>query len=452
MSLSSIFDIARRSLGVYQSALGVTSHNIANAANPDYSRQQVLFGTESPDVTAGFVWGTGVKITDINRIRDSLLDAQIRSNNQKYSSSNRQSNLLDQVQSIFAEPSDLGLSNLTTQFFSAWDELAGDPGSTTLRENVVQAASQFSSKVKSIHDDLNSMQADLMSEMNGKVSNVNDILKNIQSLNQQIFSQESVGQKANDLLDLRDKAIDDLSSLVNINVTYNDKNIAIVSVGGAFAVDGSKATEFKATIDNGKLGMVASDDTTKVTLTGGELQAISNTYSVKIPKYMNQLDSIVNTLFTSVNDAHKSGYTLDDPPQTGINFFDSYSNGNLKINKLILDDPNKIAVSGDGTSGNGEIASQISDLQNQKLFGGATITDSYASLVSGLGSDKQTADSSSKSYSLVVSQLQTQKSSISGVSVDEEMTNIITYQRSYDASAKLITVADQMLQTLIEMV
>ncbi len=452
MSLSSIFDIARRSLGVYQSALGVTSHNIANAANPNYSRQQVLFGTEAPDVTAGFVWGTGVKITDINRIRDSLLDAQIRSNNQKYSSSNRQSNLLGQVESIFAEPSDLGLSNLTTQFFSAWNELAGDPGSTTLRENVIQAASQFSTKVKSIHDDLSSMKADLISEMNGKISSVNDILKNIQSLNQQIFSQESVGQKANDLSDLRDKAIDDLSNLVNINVTYNDKNMAIISIGGAFAVDGSKATEFKATIENGKLGMVTSDNTTKVTLVGGELHAISDTYSVKIPKYLNQLDSIVNTLFTSVNDAHKAGSTLDDPPQTGINFFDSYSNGNLKINKLILDDPNKIAASGDGTSGNGDIASQISDLQNQKLFSGVTITDSYASLVSGLGSDTQTADSSAQSYSLVVSQLQNQKSSISGVSVDEEMTNIITFQRAYDASAKLITVADQMLQTLIEMV
>ena len=394
----------------------------------------------------------GVKITDINRIRDSLLDSQIRTNNQKYSSSNRQSNLLGQVESTFSEPTDLGLSNLTTQFFSAWNELAGDPGSATLRDNVVQAASQFSTKVKSIHTDLNSIQTDLMSEMNSKVSDVNNILKNIQSLNQQIFTQESVGQEANDLMDLRDKAIDDLSNLVNINVSYDDKNIAMVSIGGAFAADASKAVEFKTTLDNGKLGIVTTDDKTKVTLTGGELFAVSDTYSTKIPKYLNQLDSIVSTLFTSVNDAHKSGYTLDDPPQTGLNFFDSYSNGNLKINKLILDDPSKIAASGDGTSGNGDISSKISELQNQKIFNGTTITDSYASLVSGLGSDKQTTDNSAQSYSLVVQQLQTQKSSISGVSVDEEMTNIITYQRAYDASAKLISVADQMLQTLIEMV
>jgi flagellar hook-associated protein 1 FlgK len=452
MGLSSIFDIARRSLGVYQSALGVTSHNIANAANENYSRQRILFGTETPDVTAGFVWGTGVKITDINRIRDSILDAQLRTNNQKYSSSNRQSNLLSQVESVFSEPSDLGLSNLTSKFFSAWNELSSDSSSATLRDNVIQAASQFSSKVKSIHDDLNSIQADMISEMNGKVANVNGILKNIQSLNQQIFTQESVGKEANDLLDLRDKAIDDLSGLVNMNVSYNDKNIATISIGGAFAVDASQAIEFKTNIDNGKLGLVSADGKTKVTLTSGELFAVSDTYSNKIPKYLSKLDSIVNTLFTSVNDAHKSGFSLDDPPQTGLNFFDSYINGELKINKLILDDPSKISASADGTSGNGDIASKISELQNQKIFNGTTITDNYSSLVSGLGSDKQTSDTSAQSYSLVLSQLSNQKSSLSGVSVDEEMTNIITYQRAYDASAKLITIADQMLQTLIEMV
>ncbi len=452
MGLSSIFDIARRSLGVYQSALGVTSHNIANAANENYSRQRVLFGTETPDVTAGFVWGTGVKITDINRIRDSILDSQIRSNTQKYSSSNRQSNLLGQVESVFSEPSDLGLSNLTSKFFSAWGELSGDPNSSTLRDNIVQAASQFSSKVKSIHDDLNSIKASMISEMNGKVANVNGILKNIQSLNQQIFSQESIGKEANDLLDLRDKAIDDLSGLVNINVSYDDNNIAMISIGGAFAVDASQAAEFKTDIDNGKLGLVSTDGKTKVMLTGGELFAVSDTYSNKIPKYLNKLDSIVNTLFTTVNDAHKTGYSLDDPPQTGLNFFDSYIDGNLKINSLIIDDPGKISASGDGTSGNGDIASKISELQNQKIFDGTTITESYSSLVSGLGSDKQSSDTSAQSYSLVVNQLTNQKSSISGVSVDEEMTNIITYQRAYDASAKLISVADQMLQTIIEMV
>ncbi len=452
MGLSRVFDIARRSLGVYQNALNLTSHNIANAANEDYSRQRVRFGTERPDVMAGFVWGTGVKITDINRVRDSLLDTQIRSNAQKFYSNNKQSILLSQVESIFSEPSDLGLSNLTTEFFNAWNELSSDSGSMTLRDNVVQVATKLSGRVKSIHDDLNRTQADMLSEMNSKVTEVNSLLKDVQTLNKQIFDLEAVGNNANDLLDLRDKAIDDLSKLVNINTNYDDKNVAMISIGGVFSVDASHAIEFKTELVDGKLGMVTKDGENKAAITGGELYAVSDIYSNKIPKYLNKLDSIMNTLFNSVNDAHKRGYTLEDPPQTGLNFFDSYSDGELKINKLILDDPKKIAASGDGTLGNGDISLKISELQNQKLFDGATFTDSYSSLISGLGNDKLTADNSAESFGLVLSQLSNQKASISGVSVDEEMTNIIIYQRAYDASAKLVRVADEMLQTLIDMV
>jgi flagellar hook-associated protein 1 FlgK len=136
----------------------------------------------------------------------------------------------------------------------------------------------------------------------------------------------------------------------------------------------------------------------------------------------------------------------------GINFFDSYSGGVLTINQDILDDPANIAVSSDGTSGNGDIALAISDINNQSVLNGNTLIESYSGLISRLGTDIKTAADSADSTYLLLEQLQYERASISGVSIDEEMTNVIMYQKSYDASAKLVKVADEMLSTIINMV
>jgi flagellar hook-associated protein 1 FlgK len=277
-------------------------------------------------------------------------------------------------------------------------------------------------------------------------------LQQIQTLNAQIYNLQNAGQSPNDLLDTRDKVINDLSKMVNINVNYDSQNSANISIGGVFAADKVTAVQFQASTQNGKLVVTTKDGAVGLNLTGGQLYADANVYNNKIPLYQSSLDSFVNNLMKSVNSQHSSGYTLDNPPQTGINFFDSYSNGTLKINNLILNDPNKIAISSDGTSGNGDIALNIAGLSSQKQADGTTLLDNYSSLVSQIGTDAKSASDTANSYSLVVQQLKQQQASYSGVSVDEEMTNVIQYQKSYTASAKLITVADQMLQTLLNIV
>jgi flagellar hook-associated protein 1 FlgK len=175
-------------------------------------------------------------------------------------------------------------------------------------------------------------------------------------------------------------------------------------------------------------------------------------YSNVIPGYQNNLDSFVNQLMTSVNTIHKQGYTLDNPPKTNVSFFSGYSNGVLSINSDILSDPQKIAVSKDGTAANGDLAISISDIATQKVINGTTLGDYYTSLVSKIGSDKSAADQNTQSFQSIVQQLQQRKASVSGVSVDEEMTNILKYQRAYTASAKLIKAADDMLQILLNAV
>ncbi len=451
MSLGRIFDIAQSSLATYQGAIDVTSNNIANSSNPDYSRQRVILSTTPAQHQANFVWGTGVKIGQIQRVRDQLTDQQIITNNSKYSGSSKSNDLLTQVQSVFSEPSDIGLSNLSSTFFNAWEQLSVTPNSTSLRNNVIQAAQNLSDKVQSINSGLDTIKTSVSGQVQSNVDAINTDIKQIQSLNKQIFTAQSTGLQPNDLLDQRDKAIADLSNLTNINVTYDNGNSAVVSIGGVFVADRSSYSQVKLTSTGGKLQITSSDGSVTANITGGSTGALLDVYNNKIPGYQSGLDNYVNRLMNSVNSEHSSGYTIGNPPETGINFFSGYKSGVLSINQQVLNDPQKIAVSKDGTSGNGDIALNISNLLTSPDANGKTLQDTYTSLITTVGNDTKSASDSTNSYNLVLQQLNQQKDSNSGVSVDEEMMNIIKYQRSYEASAKMVSMADEMLQTLLNM-
>ena len=452
MAISRVFDIARRSLAVYQKNLDVSAHNIANSANANYSRQRAVLTSDIPEQVGGFVWGSGVKIADVQRAHDTLLDKQIINYNQRQSSDEKQSSILEQVEKVFAEPGDQGLSNVLDQFFNSWQELSVSPNSIPLRNSVINIAKNISSRIKGIHDDLDIVKSDTVNDFRTQVNSINMLLKDIQSFNSRIFEANAKGLEANDLMDQRDKSIEDLSKLVNISVSYDNNNIANVSVGGVFAADASFSTEFSFSVSNNSLSLVTAVDQKSAKLTGGALNALATVYNTSIADYQSNIDTIANSLVQKVNDIHKTGYSITDPPKTGINFFDEYTNGLLVINDDILRDPKMVAVSSDGTDGNSDIAVKIGELSDAKSIDGLTFSEKYASLISKVGTDKQTVDQSMDSNQLVLDQLQNQKSSYSGVSVDEEMTNILTYQRAYQASAKMVQIADQLIETLINMV
>ncbi len=452
MGLSRVFDISIRSMSAYQQAMDTTSHNVANSSNPDYSRQRVTFSTELPQKLKGMMWGSGVKIDEVLRLRNQLTDTQIRTNNQDYYNNSTRSAIQAQAEVLFSEPSDLGISKLMDSFFNSWSQLAVTPNSNPLRLDVVRSAQALASKVDNIYTGLNTIKEDLLDESRAKVSELNNLLKQTQSLNAQIFNASSAGYVPNDLMDQRDKVIDRLSQLANINVSYDESNAAVISVGGVFAANKTTFTTFQVSSKNGKLGISTSDGVSTAALNGGELYAVTDSYSNVISGYQNKMNQIMGSLKDAVNNIHSTGYSIGTQPETGIDFFESYGDGKLVINQDIILDPSKIAVSADGTEGNGDIAVALSSLADQKILNGASLSDNYSSLVSEAGRNKQSADQLADANNLVIQQLQQQKSSYSGVSIDEEMTNMIRFQRSYDASAKMVKAADEMLQTILSLV
>ena len=390
--LSRIFNISSRSLDVYRKALDVTAHNIANAGNKNYTRQVSNISTAIPEKMAGIIWGSGVTMDNIQRVRNGFIDNQLRESTQDSSFYDKQSILLGRVEQIFTEPTEFGLSEQMTSFFNAFGELAVAPNSTALRENVIAKAQNISTRVDTIHRNLETTKREVFDEFNSKIDTLNGLLSKIEKLNVKIAQQVEAGSQPNDLLDSRDAMIDDVTKLVDAQVSFDSNKSANISIGGILAVDLSQSVEFQITASNGKLNLSTQQNHVLQQIKGGDLGALSDVYSKKIPDYLDKLDNIIDTFVNSVNDIHSTGYTIDNPPQTGVDFFSGYSNGVIQINNEILENPNKLAVSADGTSGNGDLAIQIANLNNQPLINGNTLVESYSSLISKVGNDKAASD------------------------------------------------------------
>ncbi len=453
MALSRIYDISKRSLSVYQKAMDVSAHNIANAGNADYSRQKVVVSSGVPQTVGKFQWGNGIQIATLNRVEDNLLTNQILLNTQKYKNYQKQSEMLSQIEVVFGEPTEYGLANYLNKYFDSFSSLSAAPNSMEARKEVIYAAQNLSMKVKDIYQSIGNVKSNLVNTLEQKTNELNEKLHELKEINIKIYEAGSLGVEANDLKDNRDKLLKDLSEIANIKTQIDNNGVVTVYVGGVFAVNMDAVTEFRVdNKNNGKLELRTKDGGVKAILSQGEMAGIVDTYNNKIDDYLDRIDLMMNVLVEATNEIHKKGYTIDRVPKTGINFFNGYENGNLRINEQLINDPTKIAVSSDGTAGNGDYAIELADLKTKEMFEGKNIMEYYGNIVNDIGNTVNSAKSLADSTELVLQQLENQKDSITAVSIDEEMTNILKYQKSFNASAKLVKMANDMMDELLNMV
>jgi len=464
MSIGRLLDISVRTMNTYQSAIDTASQNISNAGNPDYTRQKVVFANEVGEKGIGI----GVKIQDVLRIRNDILDSQLRKYQSSLSDSQKRSEVLKQIEAIVSEPSSNGLSTFITEFFNAWDALSANPNSQQLRLTVIQKAQELSSRFKDTIDGFSEIQYMLQQDANVQVNQINDYLKGIYELNQRIYDAEARGTKANELKDQRDALIDKLSQIVNISVQKNDYGSVMVNVGGVYGADQTNYNQFEVKMVDGQLRLVSKLDSNSLAyVNGGEFFATSDLLSNKIAAYKSAYEKLATNFVDQVNAVHTQGYTLPigGSSNTGIPFFgelnssgkivNAFVDGEIKINSAVLSDPRNIAASSvAGYEGNNEIATRIAELSKAKIpeLDNQTFTENYTSIINSIAQEKVMSDNSITSNDLVVQNLKTQKASYSGVSIDEEMTNVMKYQRSYEAASKLVKIADELLQTILNMV
>lgn len=473
------FNIATSGLFASQRSLDITSHNISNSNTEGYSRQITLQRATMPVYDPSGVVGTGVETYDIIRMRSSYLDVKYWGQNKTYREWSVKQEQLEQIEGIFNEPSDTGIRVVMDEFFTALEELSKQPGDSTCRVAVLEKANALTVSINRNGNELLNAIRDVNFSIKNKVSEVNSLAEQIANLNKHIFGFELGGNKANDLRDQRNVLLDKLSSVVNITAAEmpvpNGNNYLDVKIGGITLIDhisynklttDDKSITGISDIGGGKISDVVWDGVQdqQVKIESGELKGLMDIrdgdgtgFNYRgLPYYLNKLNEFANSFVRSFNKQHAQGIDFDG--NQGGNFF--YEPGtpavnsiNFKVDPDVSINPSKIAASSlyDGESNNGNVSLLIELRKSTSMFPSlkGTPDDYIKSLLSALAVDCSQAKRMTANSEALVSQTENRRISESGVSLDEEMTNMVKFQHAYNASARMITTLDSIMDTTV---
>ncbi len=465
-NIAGLFNIGSKTLMVQQRGLHVTGNNIANVNTPGYSRQRLNMTADIPIDTGNGPVGSGVTANQIERVYDRFLGVQINNETQSLGQWEAHRDALESVEVVFNESGGYGLNRVMSEFWNAWQDLANNPSGSVERKVLLAKSEMLAKTFSRNYQDLKDIQRDIDSNIEGAVGEINRLSKNIADLNQKITQMESLGHAANEFRDQRDLVLKELSKLIDIDSYENASGGVAVSVGsGQPLVQGSHtydlSTQANASGHQDVTWLDGSGNTLIINnnVSKGKLKGWLDARDVDIENSISQLDTLAQTLMVEVNTLHAAGYGLDG--STGNDFFTGAATAaGIQVNPLIAGDTNLIAaaegfnlVPGDKPGDNGN-AIAIANLQEALTMNGNTTTFGafYDSLVSDTGLAVQQAASHYDYQSQIVLQVENYRESISGVSIDEETVNLIKYQKAYQAAAKLINTADEMMETVLAMI
>jgi len=451
--LNGILNAAKRAMMAQQVGIAVTNHNVSNASTPGYSRQRVNFET-APDEKESFGYlGNGVNVGSIQRLNDTFINQQIWTTNYNLGQATQQGQILNQIQSSLNEPSDTGLGAMITNFFGSFQNLALNPEDSASRNAVVQNTTSMVETFNNLSSNLQQTKQDLTPEIKSRVDQINQLLQQIWQSDQNITTLQAGGLEANDAQDNRDNLIASLSNLTNIHVHQDNQGATSIDIGGTIVESASGYSTLSAADSGGQMQILAQGSPQPVDVNSGELGGILQMVNTTIPKYSGELDTLASTIIAKVNAVQSAGFGLGTPPPTGNDFFTGTDAGTIAINPAITTSANNIAASGDGSPGDNSVALSTAAIANDLSMGGGaeTISQFYNGIVTDVGASVQSATNSQQSQNLVLTQLQNQQNSVSGVSTDEEMVNLIQFQKGFDSAAKVITTVNDMFESLLNM-
>ncbi|GED33881.1 MULTISPECIES: flagellar hook-associated protein FlgK [Brevibacillus] len=473
-------EVNKRGLFAQQTALNTTAHNVSNANTAGYTRQRVNLEAANAipvpglntATTAGQL-GTGVQATEIQRMREVYLDNQYRSQNKHFGYYESKQSGLTQIEGILNEPSDNGLQNVMDKFWQSWEDLSQNPQEASTRSVVVERALAVSDTFTALYTQLSELQNNKDEELKSKVQDVNSIATQIADLNSQINKLVPSGYQPNDLYDKRDLLIDKLSKLADTKITNAANGMVNVTIDGQPLVTEQNFNAMVAT-ENPTTGLV------DITLGGaaftpisGSLAGIYENRSGDIPQMMNKLDILASNFTRELNKVHREGVSITDlqagnTAKSDIPFFVDSSDASkdptgankISVNPLIRGNLNNIATAkpASAATGDGSNALDIAKIKYQTLAitnadgtiaATTNLDDYYRYTISELGTQSQEVQRQVENTELMTEQIESQRQSVSGVSIDEEMAEMVKYQSAYSSSARMMTTVDEMLDKLI---
>lgn len=483
------FEIAKTGLYTSQKAISVTGHNIANANTVGYTRQRLV--TESIDPYGGHsrlaptlsgAVGGGVTVQLLDQVRNEYVDRELRRENASMGQWQTHTQELGFVEKLLDETSESSISSALGDFFNSLSVFSLDPVNKEKRTNVQQNAIKLTETFNHYSKQLTELQGSMNESMQVTVNQINDLVTSIADYNKQIFAYELSGEQANDIRDKRGVLLDELSKLVNIEYSENSDGQLSVSVEGVKLVDHTTTTLLEAVPDqtgavSGESGFYSiyyEGTTTPFAYSDGQLEAYrimrdgSTVDEIGIPRLLDNLNTLARGLVEEFNAVHQTGFTMPDgtnPSQTGIDFFEvpagglaDVNAGNFSLSTEVLDNVWNIAASdvfidlsqANSQQGNNKIALKIFELTTSNDLSSVGNFESFLnSVIVEVAIESSHCINMAQSQSCICQNLENRRQSISGVSMDEEMTQLITYQHSYSAASRMITAIDEALDVLI---
>ena len=459
--MSSVFGIlhtGRSAILAQQKGIEVTGQNIANVNTPGYTRQRLNLVTGIPIPSSAGPIGTGVEAKEVEKIYDRFLGTQINNEMQDLGKWEAQKEALEMTEIVFNEASGRGLNQAMSEFWNAWQDLANDPSGHVQRMTLLGKSENLAYQFQQVYDALSPMFSPLDARIEEAVDAINLNAAHIADLNQKIVAMEASGDNANEYRDERHMAVNEISSLIDVTVFEREDGSVTLKLGdGNNLVDASNSSDLKVIPNesghNDVFWATAPNADLNDHISSGKIKGFMDARDVIIPEYMTRLENLADAIMTEVNEIHENSFGLDG--LSGRQFFEgSLTNGNFSVSSIIAGDTDKIAAAetAAGAPGDNSAALAIAELQDKTVsIGGANTTfgDFYNAIVSDVGADVRQTINRFENQAGMLSHLEARKEAISGVSLDEEMINLIKFQRGYEAAAKLIKVADELLGTLI---
>jgi flagellar hook-associated protein 1 len=463
---SSVFSIARNALHAHQLAVQVSANNISNAEVEGYTRQRAQMSPGDPARShAGWV-GTGVRVTDVARLRDSILDISVRRESANASGFGVRRDLLAQVEGVFGEPSETGLAAGLDAFWSAWADLANDPTRGSAKSAVQQRGAQVASMLNGFDRRLGELSDQAVQRFDTAVDDLNSHLRRVAELNERILAAEAGGNTAGDLRDMRDRAVDAVARLAEVQVTPRRDGTYGITIGGATVVDGNEARPLRGTPVRDASGYVTgfalTERTQAIASPGGQLEGLMRS-AADIATVRSQLDTMASELVRQVNRVHPADPDADPPRHAFFHVAEGPVRArNIALSAGVAADASRIRA-GDPDTGAGDnsIARELSRFRDERFtftLGGTgqgraqSFGEFFRDLVTDVAFRTGDAEREATAAETLVSHAETRRQSANGVSVDEELILLMRHQQAYTAASKLIKTADEMVQALLQLV
>lgn len=458
-----LLSVARSGLMASQAQIATASQNVTNAQTPGYSRQRVTLNPGFPEQLPFGTFGTGVMVAGVVRMREEMIDAGYRRDSQTASFTEERRDALQAVEGVLGEPSDSGLASSLEQLWSSFSDLSTNPDSGAARGVVRQRATQVAAQLNSFGNQVEDARTVARTRLLETADRVNTLSSQVADINARIVAAEAAGNQAPDMRDQRDLKIDELASLIGATSYPQADGSINVNVGGDSIVDGAdfKRVRIQAlTNDPTKLGVALGDlppsgiPTETMYQIGGQLAGTLDGYNNIYPDALRNLDAIASALVTETNTLHRTGFI---GAAAAGDFFDPAGTTarTIRVDTSIANNANLIAASGIANeSGDNSVAIAMSRLRDTAVpVNGQTvsISEGYRNVVASIATKVNGASGTATAARTLASQTDARRESVKGVSIDEEMVNLMKYQQSYAAAARLISVVDELSQTLINL-